>query len=135
MADEQDSGGRERRIELTVGGVRLSIPVDVPLPPSPPPAAPPESPPMWYSDWLVWSDVERDVLLALLDGPRSKRQLAAALQASAEGHLGDILSNLAAKRILLSGQDGYTLNLPADRREAFRAHLLANPPTPPPTPG
>jgi hypothetical protein len=125
MADERD-----RRIELTVGGVRLSIPVDA-LPASPTSG----SPPMWYSDWLVWSDLERDVLLALIDGPRSKRQLATQLQASAEGHLGDILSNLAAKRILLSGQDGYTLNLPADRRDAFRAHLLADRGTQPPTPG
>lgn len=90
---------------------------------------------MWYSDWLVWSDLERDILLALLDGPQSKRQLASRLQQSAEGHLSDILSNLAAKKILLSGQDGYTLNLPADRREAFRAHLQADRGTLPPTPG
>jgi hypothetical protein len=122
MADEQgSSGGRDRRIELTVGGVRLSIPVDA-LPASP------ESPPMWYSDWLVWSDVERQMLIALLTlGPRKRSALAAAVERS-EDAVKDLIANLTAKKILVNGPEGYAVNIPAERRAELLAWLRSQGP-------
>jgi hypothetical protein len=82
-------------------------------------------PACWYPEWLPFSDLERDVLVLLIDeGGQSKKEIAAALQKSSEGLLGDVLANLVSRNVLTSGHDGYRFNMVAARRPAFR-HWLA----------
>jgi hypothetical protein len=83
---------------------------------------------MWYSDWLVWSDVERQMLIALLTlGPRKRSALAAAVERS-EDAVKDLIANLTAKKILVNGPEGYAVNIPAERRAELLAWLRSQGP-------
>jgi hypothetical protein len=73
--------------------------------------------------WLFFSEAEREILTALLDGPLTRNGIAAALQRSADGQLKELLANLGARGVLVTTPDGYRINLPAGRTDEFRAWL------------
>jgi hypothetical protein len=113
-------------LQLVVGDFTPPAPRQRPAPAEAPPQGDPA--PYWYSDWTVFSDLEREILLLLLDeGGQSRREIATHLDKSAEGLLGNVLANLAAREILHSSNDGYKLNMIASRRAGFRDWLAAQP--------
>jgi hypothetical protein len=116
-------------LTTTATGLQLVVGDFTPPAPRPAPRPPlPEGIPMWYTEWAAFSELERDVLVLLIDeGGQSKHEIAACLQRSAEGLLGNVLANLAARRILHSGHEGYKFNLPANQREACREWLASMP--------
>lgn len=80
---------------------------------------------MWHHAWLVFSPVERDILLALLRGGPRKRSALADSIGKSEDAVKDLIANLTAKRILVNTSDGYNVNLPNERRPELLAWLEA----------
>ena len=74
--------------------------------------------------WLMFAELERRVLLALLsDGALSREQLAGKLEESADGRLRGILANLTARKVLMVTADGYAVNAAGEEREGVRGWL------------
>jgi hypothetical protein len=71
--------------------------------------------------WRFLSDLESAIVLLLLDeGGQTKREIAAALGRPPEGLVGDVLTNLAARTILISSHEGYRVNANGQDRQRLR---------------
>jgi hypothetical protein len=71
--------------------------------------------------WRFLSDLESDIVVLLLDeGGQTKREIAAALGRPPEGLVGDVLTNLAARMVLISSHEGYRVNASGQDRQRLR---------------
>lgn len=75
-------------------------------------------------DWLDFSEFECQILLPLCErGPLTARAIGAALDRSPDGTLKEILANLVSRKVLVTGQDGYTFNGSAAQKAELHAKL------------
>jgi hypothetical protein len=124
MPETNDDGGLRRKVQFSIEQDRSGVDVLVHFP-NQPESPEADQPLMQFSTrWREFSPLETEVLLSLGEAPLKTAAIAAAIGREAnDSTLKVVLANLGARGILVTTQDGYRIDLDADKLANFLAWL------------